>query len=103
MLAKRRTMVGRVVRDKTAKTVMVEVESRRRHPLYKRVIRNVARFVAHDDKDECRLGDLVEIVESRPLSRSKRWRVSRILAHREVAEVAPIELDQAILEEEGGT
>lgn len=102
MLVRRRTMVGRVVRDKTEKTVIVEVESLRRHPLYKRVIRNVARFMAHDEKNECKLGDMVAIVESRPLSHSKRWRVAKILAHHEVAEVAPAELDQSILKEEGG-
>ncbi len=104
MLARRRTIIGRVVRDKTDKTVIVEVESRRRHPLYKRVIRNVARFMAHDEKNECRLGDLVEIMENRPLSHSKRWKVARIVAHHEVAEVAPVELDRALLEEkEGGS
>lgn len=103
MLSRRRTMIGRVVGDKTDKTVIVEVESRRRQPLYKRVIRNVARFMVHDEKNECRLGDLVEVVESRPLSHSKRWRVSQIVAHHEVAEVAPVELDQALLQEtEGG-
>lgn len=100
MLAKRRTMVGRVVRDKTEKTVIVEVESHRPHPLYKRVIRNVARFMAQDEKNECRLGDLVEIAENRPLSHRKRWKVSQILARHEVAEVAPVELDRALLEEE---
>lgn len=102
MLAKHRIMVGRVVRDKTDKTVIVEVESRRRHPLYKRVIRHVARFMAHDEKNECRLGDRVKIVESRPLSHRKRWRVAQILARHEVAEVAPVELDRALLEEEEG-
>lgn len=102
MLARRRTMVGRVVRDKTDKTVIVEVESHRRHPLYRRVIRQVARFMVHDEKNECRLGDLVRIVEGRPLSHRKRWRVTQILARHEVAEVAPVELDRALLEEEGG-
>lgn len=102
MLAKHRTMVGRIVRDKTEKTVIVEVESHRRHPLYKRVIRNVARFMVHDEKNECRLGDTVEIVESRPLSHRKRWKVARILARHEVAEVAPVELDRALLEQKEG-
>ena len=102
MLAKHKTMVGRIVRDKTAKTVIVEVESRRRHPLYKRVIRNVSRFMVHDEKDECRLGDTVEIVERRPLSHRKRWAVARILARHEVAEVAPVELDKGLLEEKEG-
>ena len=104
MLAKHRTMVGRIVRDKTEKTVIVEVESRRRHPLYKRVMRNISRFMVHDEGNECRLGDTVEIVESRPLSHRKRWKVAKILARHEVAEVAPVELDQGLLEvkKEGG-
>lgn len=90
------------MRDKTEKTVIVQIESRRRHPLYKRVIRNVAKFMVHDEKDQCLLGDLVEIVESRPLSHRKRWSVAQVLAHREVAEVAPVELDRMLLEGEEG-
>ena len=102
MLAKHRTMVGRIVRDKTEKTVIVEVESHRRHPLYRRVIRNVARFMVHDEQNECRLGDTVEIVESRPLSHRKRWKVAKILARHEVAEVSPVELDRSLLDKKAG-
>ncbi len=102
MLAKHRTMVGRIVRDKTEKTVIVEVESHRRHPLYQRVIRNVARFMVHDEQNECRLGDTVEIVETRPLSHRKRWKVAKILARHEVAEVSPLELDRSLLEKKEG-
>jgi small subunit ribosomal protein S17 len=61
------------------KTVVVEVEYRRRHPLYQKVLRKQRRFFAHDEENSCQEGDLVRIVETRPLSRKKRWRVAEIL------------------------
>jgi len=60
-------------------TVVVAVETRVRHPLYSKIIRRTTRFKAHDPKDECGVGDRVEIMESRPMSKEKRWRVVRIL------------------------
>ncbi|MBN1484964.1 MAG: 30S ribosomal protein S17 [Chloroflexia bacterium] len=75
----RKSMVGRVVSDKMDKTVVVEIEYRRRHPLYKKVVRHWRRFMAHDEGNLCREGDVVRIVESRPLSRHKRWRVAEIV------------------------
>ena len=76
---KRKTKVGRVVSDKMDKTIVVAVERLARHPLYKRVIRLTSKFKAHDETNEARIGDTVLIEESRPLSRTKRWRLVRIL------------------------
>ena len=81
------------------KTVIVAVEWRRRHPLYRKSVRRVTRFFAHDGQNQCRLGDVVRIEETRPISRMKRWRVVQIVERHEVAEVQPIELDQPVLEE----
>ncbi len=75
----RKTMRGYVVSDKMQKTVMVEVMRARRHPLYKKVLRTTKKFMAHDEKEGCREGDFVEIEECRPLSRRKRWRVTKVL------------------------
>ncbi len=76
---KRKTKVGRVVSDKMDKTIVVSVERLARHPLYKRVIRLTTKFKAHDERNEARIGDTVRIVEARPLSRTKRWRVVEII------------------------
>jgi small subunit ribosomal protein S17 len=70
--------IGRVVSDKMNKTVVVVVESRRQHPQYKRVVRYRKKFKAHDKDNACRVGDIVGIVETRPLSKEKRWRVVEI-------------------------
>ncbi len=75
----RKVRVGRVVSNKMDKTVVVRVESFFRHPLYGKVIKHAKRFKAHDEKNECQNGDRVEIVETRPLSKDKRWRVVKIL------------------------
>ncbi len=71
--------VGTVVRDKADKTVVVAVKNTFIHPLYHRYITKTAKFAAHDEANECRIGDEVEIVSSRPLSRTKRWRVREIV------------------------
>ncbi len=85
------------------KTVIVAVEWRQRHPLYRKSVRRVTRFFAHDGQNQCRLGDVVRIEETRPISRMKRWRVIQIVERHEVAEVQPIELDQPVLEEVADT
>ena len=77
--SKRKVKVGRVVSDKMDKTIVVSVERLSRHPLYKRVIRLTTRFKAHDEHNEARIGDTVRIVESRPLSATKRWRMTEIV------------------------
>ncbi|MFC2002384.1 30S ribosomal protein S17 [Chloroflexota bacterium] len=92
MEKKRKTRLGRVVSNKMDKTVVVAVETLRRHPLYKKTIKRAVKYKVHDENNECKLGDKVKIVECRPLSRQKRWRVVEILAKREVAEVQPKEI-----------
>jgi len=76
---KRKVREGVVVSDRMEKTVVVRVDMRVQHALYKRVIRKSERFKAHDDTNECRSGDRVRIMETRPLSATKRWRVTEIL------------------------
>lgn len=74
-----RSMTGRVVSDKMDKTVTVLVERKVKHPLYGKVVRQSKKFHAHDESNECQAGDLVVIEESRPLSKTKTWRVSKIV------------------------
>ena len=71
----RKTRIGTVVSDKMDKTVVVAVRDSVRHPLYKKIIRRTVKFKAHDEANECREGDRVMIMETRPLSKDKRWRV----------------------------
>ena len=77
--ARRRTMQGRVVSNKMQKTVVVAVESVRRHPLYGRNMRRTTRFKAHDEENRCQVGDVVIIAESRPISKDKHWVVREIV------------------------
>jgi small subunit ribosomal protein S17 len=79
MGAKRKRRTGRVVRDAHAKTVVVVVERRQSHPLYKKTVTLTSRFMVHDAENACRAGDLVVIEETRPLSKRKNWRVVKIL------------------------
>jgi small subunit ribosomal protein S17 len=79
----RKVRIGRVVSDKMDKTVVVAVERLVAHPLYKRRIRRTKKFKAHDEHNACRTGDMVKIVETRPLSKEKRWRVVEILSRAE--------------------
>ena len=75
----RKSRVGKVVSDKMDKTVVVAIIDNVRHPLYKKIIKHTVRIKAHDEKNECGIGDTVEIMETRPLSKDKHWRVSSIL------------------------
>jgi small subunit ribosomal protein S17 len=75
----RKRLTGRVTSDKMDKTVMVEVERLQRHRLYGKVMRLTKKYMAHDEENACRVGDLVSIVESRPLSRRKHWVVEQIM------------------------
>jgi small subunit ribosomal protein S17 len=75
----KRRMTGRVTSDKMDKTVVVEVIRHAPDPVYKKYVRTRARYKAHDEKNECKIGDRVEITEHRPLSRDKRWKVVRII------------------------
>ncbi len=75
----RKVRQGRVVSDKMQKTVVVAIERLVEHPLYGKRMKQTTRFHAHDQDNECKEGDVVEIMETRPLSKSKRWRVTRVL------------------------
>ena len=75
----RKTNVGRVVSDKMDKTVVVAIEDSVRHPLYKKIIKRTVKLKAHDENNECRVGDRVRLMETRPLSKDKRWRVAEII------------------------
>ncbi len=92
MEGKHKTKVGRVVSNRMDKTVIVGVATSKRHPLYKKIIRRMVKFKAHDEHNKCGLGDVVKIVETRPLSRQKRWRVADIITKGEVVEVQPKEI-----------
>jgi small subunit ribosomal protein S17 len=92
MEGKHKTRVGRVVSNRMDKTVVVEVETPKRHPLYKKIIRRRVKFKAHDENNRCGLGDVVRIIETRPLSKQKRWRVGEIITKGEVVEVQPKEI-----------
>jgi len=94
---KRKTKVGRVVSDKMDKTIVVSVERLTRHPLYKRVVRMTTKFSAHDELNLAKVGDTVLIEESRPLSRTKRWRLVEVMSR--AGEDQPSEL----LSEESAT
>ncbi len=89
MAGMRKTRVGRVVSNRMDKTVVVVVEVPKRHSLYKKTIRRRVKFKAHDEKNECGLGDVVKIVETRPLSKDKRWRVAEIVTKGKAVEVQP--------------
>lgn len=75
----RKTRIGRVVSDKMDKTIVVAVETLISHPLYGRTVKRTKKLKAHDENNECRVGDKVKIMETRPLSKEKRWRVVQII------------------------
>ncbi len=75
----RKTRVGKVVSDKMDKTVVVTVADRVAHPVYKKIIKRTYRLKAHDEMNECGVGDIVKVMETRPLSKDKRWRVVEIV------------------------
>ena len=75
----RKTNVGRVVSDKMDKTIVVAIEDSVRHPLYKKIIKRTVKLKARDENNECRVGDRVRVMETRPLSKDKRWRLVEII------------------------
>ena len=89
---RRKVRVGVVVGDKMDKTVVVAVEWRRPYALYRKSVRRRTKFKVHDENNEYRIGDTVRIRESRPLSKTKRWRVVKLLQREEVAEIQPDEI-----------
>ena len=75
----RKTRVGKVVSDKMDKTVVVAVETRVAHPLYKKIIKRTYKLKAHDENNDCGAGDIVRVMETRPISKDKRWRLVEII------------------------
>lgn len=88
----RKTRQGVVVSDVMNKTVVVAVDTPRRHPIYHKNIKHTKKYYAHDEKNECKIGDTVLIVETRPLSKLKRWRVREIIIKGQVADIKPSEI-----------
>ena len=75
----RKTRIGVVVSDKMDKTIVVAIEDHVEHPLYKKIVKNTYKLKAHDENNECRIGDTVRVMEARPLSKDKRWRLVQII------------------------
>ncbi|MDD5339008.1 MAG: 30S ribosomal protein S17 [Dehalococcoidales bacterium] len=92
METKRKTRIGRVIGDKMDKTVIVAVDTPKRHPLYRKTVRRIVKYYAHDEEKKSKVGDTVKIEETRPLSKLKRWRVVEIIVKGEVAEIKPEEI-----------
>ncbi len=86
MREQRKNLVGVVVSDKMDKTVVVSVSTTKRHPKYGKVMRYVKKYYVHDEKNECRHGDRVQIIEARPISRLKRWSVVSVLERSKLGE-----------------
>ncbi len=94
MKVNRKIRTGRVVSDKMDKTVVVSVEWREQHKLYRRVIKRKRQFKAHDETNDVRFGDLIKIIETRPLSKDKRWMVLEVVERADIAEVQLGEIDE---------
>ena len=75
----RKTRIGQVVSDKMDKTIVVAIEDSVQHPLYKKILKRTYKLKAHDENNECKIGDKVKVMETRPLSKDKRWRVVEIV------------------------
>ncbi len=84
-----KSVVGEVVSTKMQKTIVVEVERRKAHPLYRRVIRTTKKFYAHDEKNSAHVGDVVRLEETRPLSKLKRWRLKEVVRRAALVEAKP--------------
>jgi len=92
MQSKRKTRIGRVVSNKMDKTVVVVVETAKHHRLYKKTIKKMVRYKAHDASNQCGEGDAVRIVETRPISKEKRWLVTEVISKKAAIEVKPEEI-----------
>jgi small subunit ribosomal protein S17 len=92
MAGKHKVRTGRVISDKMEKTVVVEVQVAAHHPLYHKTINKAVKYKVHDENKISKTGDVVRIVETRPLSHDKRWRVAEVVIKGEVVEVKPTEI-----------
>ena len=88
--------VGQVVSTKMQKTIVVEIEMRKAHPKYKRVMKSNKKFYAHDEQNSARVGDVVRIREARPLSKLKRWSLEEIVRRSSLSEPAPVKSDAVV-------
>jgi small subunit ribosomal protein S17 len=88
----KKTRIGHVVSNKMDKTVVVSVETSKRHPLYRKTMKKAVKYKAHDENNACAEGDTVRIIETRPLSKEKRWRVSEIITKKDTVELKPDEV-----------
>ena len=95
---RRKVKVGTVVSEKMDKTIVVSTQWRQPHRLYKKNVRKWSRFMAHDENNECTLGDTVEIVETRPMSKVKRWKVARVIQKSDLADIQPGEIATDVAE-----
>lgn len=91
-----KTRIGQVISNKMNKTVVVGVETIKKHPLYNKSVKRVVRYKAHDPRSQCTLGDTVRIVETRPISKEKHWRVAEIITKKEQVAVRPEEIGEAV-------
>ena len=89
----RKTLVGEVVSTKMAKTIVVEVHRQKAHPYYKRVVKRSKKFYAHDEQGTAKMGDVVRIVENRPLSKLKRWTLAEVIRRAAQVGAQPADLD----------
>jgi len=87
---RRKILLGEVVSNRMHKTITVKVERRVRHPMYERVIKRSKKFHAHDEHNQCRIGDVVRIIETRPLSKTKCWRLLEVVRRQAAADVVPL-------------
>lgn len=98
MTANIKSRIGLVVSDKMDKTVVVAVQTPKHHALYKKTIRRITKYKAHNDKNQAHKADLVRIIETRPLSKEKRWRVVEIIKKGELVEISPEEIQKKELQ-----
>jgi small subunit ribosomal protein S17 len=92
MEEKRKTRMGKVIGDKMNKTVIVAVNTPWRHPIYNKTVRRVVKYYVHDEKKLSKTGDTVMIVETRPISKLKRWRIQQVMIKAQVADIKPSEI-----------
>ena len=95
----RKDRVGLVVGTKMDRTAVVEMVWKQRHRVYRKQMRRISRFYVHDPENQCRVGDTVRIEETRPISKTKHWRLMEIIQRKQLADVQPIELEQDITSE----
>ncbi|MBI2859738.1 MAG: 30S ribosomal protein S17 [Chloroflexi bacterium] len=94
MKERRKARVGLVTSTKMQKTVVVSVETKKRHPLYNKISSSTVKYKAHDEAGACKLGDTVRIIETRPISKEKHWRVAEVVNRGVVPEVQPKEITE---------